>query len=200
MDEESKEVFSNLVTLSEKLELDLQEDDFIEILAVHHEELTNEDLMELEGKRKDEKSQEEEEVTEEPKRFMMQEMARGFSLFEEALLVFEAQDLNTERYTKVAAAIQNAIQCYCVIYDENKRATTQTPLDRFFKRVDRIESSKEPEPLPSTSGVSEIASCPPSPIADDPSALPSPTSSPVHSVPTPVCQLLYYSTFQGTEL
>ena len=34
VDEESKEVFSNLVTLSEKLELDLQEDDFTEFLAV----------------------------------------------------------------------------------------------------------------------------------------------------------------------
>ena len=31
-----------------------------------------------------------EEVTEEVKRFMMQEMANGFSLFEEALLIFEA--------------------------------------------------------------------------------------------------------------
>ena len=61
------------------------------------------------------------------------------------------------------------------------RATTQTLLDRFFKRVDRIESSKEPEPVPSTSGVSEIATCPPSPIADDPSALPSPTYSPSFS-------------------
>ena len=55
--------------------------------------------------------QEEEEVTEELKRFTTQEMARGFSLFEEALLVFEAHDLNVERYTKVAAAIQDAIQC-----------------------------------------------------------------------------------------
>ena len=54
----------------------------------------------------------------------MQEMARGFSLFEEALLVFEARDLNVEQYMKVAAAIQNAIQCYHVIYDEKKRATT----------------------------------------------------------------------------
>ena len=53
MDEESKEVFSNLVTLSNMLELDLQEDDFIELLAVQHKELTNEDLMELEGQRKD---------------------------------------------------------------------------------------------------------------------------------------------------
>ena len=81
---------------------------------------------------------------------------------------------------KVAAAVQNAIQYYHVIYDEKKRATTQTSLDRFFKRVNRIESSKE-QPVPSTSGVSEIAACPPSPIADDPSALPSPTSSPSSS-------------------
>ena len=89
VDNESKEVFSNLVTLSEKLELDLQEDDFTELLAVQHEELTNENLMELEAQRKGGERQEEE-VTEELKRFTRQEMARGFSLFEEALLVFEA--------------------------------------------------------------------------------------------------------------
>ena len=112
---------------------------------------------------------------------MKQEMARGFSLFEEALLVFEAQDPNVEWYTKVAVAIQNAIQCYRVIYDKKERATTQISLDHFFKTVDRIESSKEPEPVPSVSGVSDIAACPPSPIADDPSALPSPTSSPSSS-------------------
>ena len=47
LDESFREVFSNLVTLSEKLELDLQEDDFVELLAVQHGELTNEDLMEL---------------------------------------------------------------------------------------------------------------------------------------------------------
>ena len=69
VDEESKEVFSNLVTLSEKPELDLQEDDFIELLAVQHEELTNEDLVKLETQRKDEERQEKGEVTEEPKRF-----------------------------------------------------------------------------------------------------------------------------------
>ena len=71
----------------------------------------------------------------------MQEMARELSLFEEALLVFEAQDPNVEQYTQVAAAIQKAIQCYRVIYEEKERATTQTSLDRFFKSVDRSESS-----------------------------------------------------------
>ena len=89
--------------------------------------------QELEVQSKDKERQEEEQVTEELKRFMMQEMARGFSLVEEALLVFEAQDPNVEQYTKVIAAIQDAIQCYHVIYDEKKRATTQTSLDHFFK-------------------------------------------------------------------
>ena len=36
----------------------------------------------------------------------------------------------------------------------------------------------EPESVPSLSTVIEIATYPPFPIADDPSALPSPTSSP----------------------
>ena len=65
MDRESKKVFSHLVSLRKKLELDLQEDDLIDLLAVQTEELPNKDLMELEAQRKDEASQEEEEITEE---------------------------------------------------------------------------------------------------------------------------------------
>ena len=40
-------------------------------VAVQHEELTNEDLKELEAQRKDKYRQEEEEVTKEQKRFTM---------------------------------------------------------------------------------------------------------------------------------
>ena len=80
---------------------------------------------------------------------------------------------------KVAATVQNAIQCD---RDEQKRrATTQISLGYFFKRVERIESSKEPEHVPSMSGMNETAACSHSPIAEDPSALPSPTSSPSSS-------------------
>ena len=57
------------------------------------------------------------------------------SVSEEALLVFEAWDLNTEQYRKVAGAVQNAIQCDHVISDKRKRATPQTSLDCLFKRV-----------------------------------------------------------------
>ncbi|KAM9486515.1 tigger transposable element-derived protein 1-like [Clarias gariepinus] len=187
VDEESNCVLGDLVNLSEQLEMDLHKDDFTELLAVHNEELTNEDLMELEAQRQEEERLDEDDVMEEPKRFTKQEMARGFSLFEKALSVFEAQDPNVERYTKMAAAVQNAIQCYRCIYEEKKRGTMQTSMNRFFKRVDRIksykefapvsspsnasdmESSKELEPESSSSDVSEIASCREQSSQSDPS-------------------------------
>ena len=65
------------MTLSKKLELDLQEYEFTELLVVQLKELTNEDLVELEAQRKDKERKEEEEITEGPKRFTMQEMAKG---------------------------------------------------------------------------------------------------------------------------
>ena len=58
-------------------------------------------------------------------------------------------------------------------------AKSQTQLSDWT--TDRIESSKEPEPVPSTSGMSETVACPPSPIVDSHSALPSPISSPSSS-------------------
>ena len=53
------------------LEQDLQEVDFIELLAVQHEKLTKEGLMELEAQRKD-KERQEEEVTEDQRDFQFQ--------------------------------------------------------------------------------------------------------------------------------
>ena len=53
----------------------------------------------------------------------------GVSLFEEALWDFETQDLNGQWCVKVAAAVQNATQCYGVIYDEKKKSYYQASLD-----------------------------------------------------------------------
>lgn len=105
------------------------------------------------------------------KRFTTQEMAGRFSFFEEALLGFEVQN-----YMRVAAAVQKAVQCYCVIDDRKIRAATQTSVDLCFKRVDSFGSSKNP--WCRLSGLSDTAARPPSPVADDPSALPSPASPP----------------------
>lgn len=69
----------------------------------------------------------------------------------------------------------------------------------LFQEVDRIEPSKEPEPVPSAPG-KRMWLCPPSPTADNPLAPPSPTSSsqiflPVHWMPASRCQLLYCTSF-----
>ena len=105
---------------------------------------------------------------------------------------------------KVAAAVHNTIRCYHVISDEKKRATTQTSLGPFFKKVDRIEPSEEPEPVSLTSGLSDTAACPPSPMVLILQLyhLPPPFSPLVSnaSCPYPWCQphmpdaVLYYST------
>ncbi|KAB0368760.1 hypothetical protein FD755_019794 [Muntiacus reevesi] len=108
MDKQSKEVFSNLVTLNDKLEVDLQEDNFTELLAVQHKE----------PQRKDREREEEEEGTEEPE---IQDIEKD-----------KAHDPNQEWYTNVTAAIHNPIWCHHV-YDEKKRATTQTSLDNFLR-------------------------------------------------------------------
>ena len=121
--------------------------------------------------------------------------------------MIEAQDLNIKQCTKVTIAIQNA-WCYCVIYDEQKGATTQMSLHYFFFfffiREDRTEYRQEPEPVPSSSGMQDIEAGPLSPVANDPSALPTvcdllSCSSewlfwPVHLMPAPVYQLLCFIT------
>ena len=63
---------------------------------------------------------------------MMQEMAGNF-LYLRSTVSFESQDLNAVWYTKVAAAIQNTVQCYPVIYDKKNKATTKTSLYDFIQ-------------------------------------------------------------------
>ena len=99
MSEESKEVFSNLMTLSEKLELNLREYGFTELLAMQYEKLTMKELIYYNTDKKIWWNWMSRERSTRNKRkmkwlknqmFMTQEMTWGFSLFEEALLVFKA--------------------------------------------------------------------------------------------------------------
>ena len=77
------------------------------------------------------------ERTKRGKKFTTPEMAGWFSFFEEVLLGFEVQN-----YTRVAAAVQKAVQSYCVVDDGKKRAIIQPSADLCFKRVDSFGSSK----------------------------------------------------------
>ncbi|XP_067944942.1 tigger transposable element-derived protein 1-like [Watersipora subatra] len=150
----NKEILSMLVGLSDKLELDLQEEDFEELLESHGAELSNQDLIELEAQQRVE--EEEEEETPVPmKKFETKLLAEGFSLIDKAIALFELQNQNIERCTKVANQLNDTIQCYRIIFDEKK--TVQSSLDHFFCPVSS-KSSKEDTHQPSSSsciGVTE---------------------------------------------
>ncbi|KAK3876082.1 hypothetical protein Pcinc_019094 [Petrolisthes cinctipes] len=173
--------------MSEKLELDLEEQDFREFFDAHAQELTNDELRELEKQRKEVEEAEEEEVEMPTKHFQTKLMAQAFTLVDEALAIFESQDLNEERHTKVSSAVHDALKCYSVIYEEKRKAVTQSSLLRFFQRVDKRKETvpSTSQPVPSTSSThtpKKLAKLslmvPSSPITDDPSPISSPPASP----------------------
>ena len=53
-----------------------------------------------------------------------------------------------------------------------KELLPRCPWTVSFRREDRTESRQEPEPVPSSPGMRDIAAGPLSPVANDPSALP----------------------------
>ena len=132
--QKSKTIFENLIEIFNKLDIDLEEEDFEELLESHsQQELTNEDLMELESTQGLEEKEDENEEILPVKKFETKLMAEGFSLIEKALTIFESQDANVERFSKVAMSVQDSFQCYRIIYDEKKNKTVQTFLREFFE-------------------------------------------------------------------
>uniref|UniRef100_A0A3P8SAK2 HTH CENPB-type domain-containing protein n=1 Tax=Amphiprion percula TaxID=161767 RepID=A0A3P8SAK2_AMPPE len=117
--EESVEaVTENIVDLSKQLHLEVEADDVKELLASHEEELSAEDLIQLEKQMIEE---EEETSTPEPRGFTSKGLADGFALIEEGLAKFEAEDPNIARHTKVARKVMDCLQCYKEIWEDKKR-------------------------------------------------------------------------------
>ncbi|XP_068243744.1 tigger transposable element-derived protein 1-like [Palaemon carinicauda] len=159
-DDESQKILNKLVDLSKKLELDLEEEDFHELLEFLGEELSHEDLMELDEMQRQEDNENSEEEPPPVKKFDTKLLADAFSKIEEALSIFESQDPNVERFTKVSTSVHDAINCYNVIYDERKRKTKQTSLYKFFKArpttpVQSPSSAPDSPDMPSTSGADD---------------------------------------------
>ncbi|KAM4048904.1 tigger transposable element-derived protein 1-like [Anomaloglossus baeobatrachus] len=113
--QESKtSVIKEVVHMSRIMNLQVEEDDVTELLASHGEELSAEDLIQLEKQM----IEEEEDIrTTEPKRFTKQGLAGGFALIEEGLSRFEAEDPIMERYTRVARGVMDSLRCYKEILD-----------------------------------------------------------------------------------
>jgi hypothetical protein len=105
-----------------------------ELLRSHTEELTNEDLLELEkdlNEKGDESS-----VVEPVKLLLTKQIAEFFKHIDTAISIIDENDPNRERSAKVARDIQSALACYKEFYGERKNAAYQLTLDHFFNTAE----------------------------------------------------------------
>jgi len=168
-------VTKNVVALSKQLLLEVEADDVTELLASHGEELSAEDLIELEKQMIED---EEDTPPQELKKFTSKDLAKAFAMIEEGLALFEAQDPNMARHTKVSRGVMDSLRCYREIWEEKRKLSFQPSLGQYFKKVERPAS----DPVPSTSAAPEpsAASSAPSAASPEPSA-----ASPVPSAASP---------------
>uniref|UniRef100_A0A673CZT8 HTH CENPB-type domain-containing protein n=1 Tax=Sphaeramia orbicularis TaxID=375764 RepID=A0A673CZT8_9TELE len=152
----------------------LETDDITELLDSHGEELSSEDLIELEKQMiKEDESIE----TPEPRHFTTKGLAEAFSLLEQAMARFEAEDPNMERFLKASRGVMDSVQCYREIWEEKRKISFQTDISKYFTKVERPV-----EPVPSTSTEYPAPATPPD-NPDSPAAAltASPPSSPATS-------------------
>ncbi|XP_053145994.1 tigger transposable element-derived protein 1-like isoform X2 [Hemicordylus capensis] len=192
-----EEVTKNVAEIGKEFNLDVKPEDIDELLALHSEELTSEDLGELEPQKvikhedleelelqkviKEEDLEElelqkvikEEDgptVGEAPphKVLTAQVLAEAFQHLEAAMSLFEEHDPDIERSAFVNRGITDMYSCYREIYSEG-RPPVQTSMDSFFKKAE--ETAEKPSARTPTGSPSEsLASSP----QRHPSKLPQP--------------------------
>jgi hypothetical protein len=95
---------------------DVEQANVDELLQSHLSELTNEDLLEMENDRENDK---EGELNVEPiKHHSTAQLMEFFQHIDNAIKIIEENDPNTDRSAKVSREIQNCLACYKELYRE----------------------------------------------------------------------------------
>ncbi|KAG1698318.1 Tigger transposable element-derived protein 1 [Nymphon striatum] len=87
----------------------------------HDQELTNEDLIEMEDHQEPVQEEENNPVETPVYLFTLKRLEEAFASVKNACDIFESQDSNFERSRKVAADLNKSIVCYREIYNEKKK-------------------------------------------------------------------------------
>ncbi|KAK1327431.1 hypothetical protein QTO34_014145 [Cnephaeus nilssonii] len=128
--EDSMEVvIKNVFELSKQLDLEVEAEDITELLAFHGEELSVEDLTQL----KQQFIEDEDTPTPVSRRFTSKELAGAFAMIEDALARFEAQDSNSDRYTRAARGVMNSLRCYKEIWEDKKKTHLTQDLQHLLE-------------------------------------------------------------------
>jgi phage pi2 protein 07 len=107
-----------------KLHIDLEKDNFQELLEYDTQELTNMDLMALKLYRM-ENNVTEEKKSEQTTRFNTNRRAGGFNVIYKALSFFGSQNPNIQRFATVVAVVHKAIVYYMLISKRDKHRNSE---------------------------------------------------------------------------
>ncbi|KAM4688516.1 tigger transposable element-derived protein 1-like [Discoglossus pictus] len=145
IEEEIAEARQAVVDCGNALQLDINENDVIDLLESHSQELTNEDLMEIE-KQLIEAQEHKESEDPKPRKFTNKQLAEAFRLIEAGFAKLEEQDPNTERFTNVYRAVSENISCYKAIYEGGKK--DYATRDNLFQETSMLSSPPATESNP----------------------------------------------------
>lgn len=143
-DDTAEAINNDIVKIARDLGLEVSGDDVEELLASHEEELSTEDLLQLEQR----KSLEDEDAGEVAavKQLTSKDISEALKHIECAMDIFRDRDPDFERSAKVCMAIESDMACYRQLCREKKKAATQKTLNDYFR-----SAANFPEPQPSTS-------------------------------------------------
>jgi len=172
VDEDLNQTIEKIVQLANIVgfnEVDL--DDVVDVLS-DKEEFFNEDLIEIKEESREVAG---EEGTEVVRMLTSERLSEALRIIDEALAIFDEEDPNTERSSKVKRDVLASVRCYAEILKERKMKVSQRLLDPYFQTT---KGSVTPEPQPSKSGFPSAELLPG--VNEKPStsvALPQPASS-----------------------
>ncbi|XP_023565087.1 COX assembly mitochondrial protein 2 homolog isoform X1 [Octodon degus] len=144
-------VTNKILMLGKQLELDINEEDIHEIVSIKTEEISGEELIELQEERSKNVEPEEEVIPNPLKQFTTKKLAEAFATIGKGMRMLEAMDGNYERFARADRQVQDALVCYREIYNEKKKQTVCSQFDSIMKNTKPAKSStKVNAPMPST--------------------------------------------------
>lgn len=139
-----------VVEMTKNLNLGVDEGDLVELREGVPQQLTNEELLQLEQEhylKRQEKRELQEKKKYSPLRKFSEAFSRTISDLKELLKKFENTDTDTKRYSLTERNVHCTLSVYKQIYDKKREQTKQTTLDVFLKRVTPLQ--EEPRAGPS---------------------------------------------------
>lgn len=134
--DETLNVIREVAGLADTMQIEgMEVEDIQELLNSHNEGMTNAELMEIDFQPAYSSNSDEEIQEIIPERTLtVKRLAQAIQLIDQALQIFDQDDPNQERSSKVGSAVLGSINCYKEIYESKKQQAVQTTIEKFFKK------------------------------------------------------------------